>query len=471
MLLSVALYNGYPTVFSDTGSYLLTGAFFVAFVPFRAPGYGMFTRITSLGLSGWYTVAVQAVIVVYVLYEICDFLVERDRRARDFFLFTSVCVLTALASLPWLVSLLMPDVFAGVLFLSAFLLAFAGDLHVIRRIFLASIFALSASAHSSFMPIAAVLVAAVAVLVVAGRWLSTPLPKKSVLAWLLVPILVAGLWTANLNREMGIGFRLAPSSNMFLLARLFGDGLAADYLRENCPKQPFISCQYLSNLPQTPEQFLFWHPLLHDLDGHEDEMETIARGTIRTYPIRFIASSARETMLQLASVRTGDEIRTYGAAQWNNSAIQQVFPLDFEALSHDRQFRARLLPLADAAAVIHTVIFWLSMATCLFFARTGRFEKINLFLYSAIVFLVINAAICATFSGAYDRYQSRVAWIVPFCLTAYICCLAREWKRADASSFTEILIAHNSTAIPTQNLQTGPFRGESVTTFSSEESG
>src|ERR1700681_3737470 len=83
LLLSVALYNGYPTVFSDTGSYLLTGAFFVAFVPFRAPGYSIFTRITSLGTSAWFTIAIQAVIVVYVLYETCDYLTDSERKSRD----------------------------------------------------------------------------------------------------------------------------------------------------------------------------------------------------------------------------------------------------------------------------------------------------------------------------------------------------------------------------------------------------
>src|ERR1700681_2095541 len=36
LLLWVAMYNGYPTVFSDTGAYLLTGAFFVLYTPFRA---------------------------------------------------------------------------------------------------------------------------------------------------------------------------------------------------------------------------------------------------------------------------------------------------------------------------------------------------------------------------------------------------------------------------------------------------
>jgi hypothetical protein len=430
LLLSVALFNGYPTVFSDTGSYLLTGAFFIAFEPFRAPGYSIFTIASSLGISAWFTIVVQAVIVVYVLRETCDYLVGGSRKLTDVCLIASVCVLTALTCLPWLVSLLMPDVFAGVLFLSAFLLAFADDLPLIRRIVLAGVMIISVGSHMSLFPIAALFVAVVLVLKLAWRQPHAVPPARSALAWLLVPILAAGFWTMNLNREMGLGFRLAPSRNTFLLARLFGNGMAADFLRENCPSRPFIACRYLSNLPQTPEQFLFWHPLLHELQGHEDEMDTITRGIILAHLLRFFISSANGTLLQLASIWTGDEIRSYRAPQWNNSAIEQVFPEDFQALSNDRQFRGRLLPLADAVARIHNTIFWLSVVACLLLARTGRFARVNQIFYSALIFLLINAAICATFAGVYDRYQNRVAWIIPFCLTAYISCLAREWKRS-----------------------------------------
>ena len=101
-LISVALYNGYPTVFSDTGGYLLTGKFFVALAPLRAPGYAVFTYITSLGMSAWYIVVAQAAMVVYVLYEACIFLVDGDRKFADLCFLASVCALVALTSLPWL---------------------------------------------------------------------------------------------------------------------------------------------------------------------------------------------------------------------------------------------------------------------------------------------------------------------------------------------------------------------------------
>ena len=31
-------------------------------------------------------------------------------------------------------------------------------------------------------------------------------------------------------------------------------------------------------------------------------------------------------------------------------------------------------------------------------------------------------------AGVYDRYQSRVAWIMPLCLACYVCCLVKERK-------------------------------------------
>jgi hypothetical protein len=428
-LVSVALYNGYPTVFSDTGSYLLTGKFFVALAPFRAPGYSMFTRLTSLGRSAWFTVTMQAAIVVYVLYETCIYLFEGDRKFSDLSFLASICTMTALTSLPWLVSLLMPDMFAGVLFLSAFLLAFAGELRRIQRIVLAAIFAIAVAAHASLLPIAIVFVVAVVALRYVIRPASDLPSKRAVLAWLLVPILVSGLFTASLNRQMGLGFTLSPSRSSFLLARLFGDGLAGDFLRENCPKHHFASCKYLSDLPRTQGEFLFWHPLYPELrKAHPTEMEKIVRGTILAYPVRFAISSARETLLQLTAFRTGDEIRSYGAKEWNNGVIPRVFPGDLQAFLNARQYHDRLTHLADVSALVDTTVFWLSLATCLLLAGTGRFGRLNTFFFSAMAFLVINASICATLAGVYDRYQSRVAWIIPFCLTAYAGCLARDWK-------------------------------------------
>jgi hypothetical protein len=434
LLLWVALYNGYPTVYPDTGSYLYTGAFHIALPPFRSPGYSIFIELTSLGTSAWFTVAVQAIVVVAVLYEACKYLIGGESKFRDYCMLAIVCVLAALTSLPWEASLLMPDVFAGVVFLAVFLLAFNNQLRLTERICLAAILAISVGAHMSLLPIAALFIAALAIPRVAGCQTSGAPPLKSMLAWLVVPIVAAGLWTAMLNRSMGLGFKFSVSGNEFLLGRLFDDGLAADFLHENCPKKPFVACRDLTDLPRTTEEFLFWNPLLHDMDGHGDEIEHLVRGTLAAYPLKFVGSSIKETFRQLATFRTGQEVRDFALNAPNSNAamIKRIFPRDFHAFSNSRLIRGQLVPLVGAATVIDRTVFWLSTTACLVLACAKRVDRLNRFFYSAIAFLVINAAICATLAGVYDRYQSRVEWIMPLCLASYVCCLLGERKHANS---------------------------------------
>ena len=285
----------------------------------------------------------------------------------------------------------------------------------------------------SYLPIALVFCAVLASARVIGWGAFGALSLRGMLAWLLIPVILSGLFTAGLNRKMGLGFQLSPSGKMFLLGRLFDDGLAADFLIRSCPNHAYISCRYLSKLPQTDAEFLFQHPLLSDLSQHPQEMEVIVRGTLAAYPFRFIASSFRNTLLQLASLRTGDEIRSYGAKDWNNGVFQRVFPAGFTAFSNSRQLRGRLMFLADKAAMLHTAAFWLSLTACLLFAWNDRRDRIAGFLAWTIVFLTINAAICATFAGVYDRYQSRVAWLIPFCFFSYASRLLSERNNSEVS--------------------------------------
>jgi hypothetical protein len=431
-LLWVALLNGYPTVYPDTSNYIYAGAFGIALPPFRSPGYGVFLELTSLGVSTWFTIVAQAIIVVAVLYESCKFLIGGDSRFRDHCLLVIAAILAMLTSLPWETSLLMPDVFAGVVFLSLFLLAFNAELKWIERILLAGISAVGIGAHASLLPIAAVLVAALAVSrVISGvvRRPSRGVPSAtSIVVWLVVPLLAAGVWTASLNRKMGLGFRVSASGTEFLLGRLLADGLAADFLRETCPKKPLVSCRYLENLPKTTEQFLFWHPLLHEMDANGDEMREIVRGTLVRYPLRFVRDSVKQTLRQLVTLRTGDEVRDLAlkAPNTNAEVIAQVFPRDLPAYSASRLIQGRLIRLTYHVAGIDAAVFWLSLVACIAIAWTRRDQRWNRFFHSAIGFLFINAAICATLAGVYDRYQSRVAWIVPLCLAIFVCDLVKS---------------------------------------------
>jgi len=429
LLLWVALYNGYPTVYPDTASYLYTGAFGVPLFPYRSPAYGVFAMRASLGQGLWFVVIAQAIFVVFALYELCKFLLRGDSKFRDYCLLGIVASLAAVSSLPWETSLVMPDGFAGVVFLALFLLAFA-RLSLLERIALAAVSATGAAGHSSLLPIAALFIAALTVIRVSRPVLPGAPSLKFALPWLAVPLIVAGLWNANLNRELGIGFQLSPASNEFLFGRLLNDGLVPDYLRANCPQRPFVACRYLGNLPYTPEQFMYWHPMLRQTD--RSEVREIARGTLAAYPLRFFWNSAKHTLRQLVQFKTGDEVRDLElhAVNSNGPVISQVFPRDFAAYSASKLIQGRLVQLAKIVAGVDTGVFWLSAIGCAVGAFRQRDDKWNPLFYSAITFLVLNAAFCATFAGVYDRYQARVVWIIPLCLAMFVCRRVAD-KQAD----------------------------------------
>lgn len=428
LLCWIGFYNGYPILTADSGSYLYSGAFGRAVWPYRAPGYGAFMKWTRLRTSSWLTIAAQAILVVYILRETLAHLIGGERSYIDRCLLYGACLLAVLTGLPWLVSELMPDVFAGVLLLAAFLLAFAGELGLKQQIALTLLLTVSVASHTSLLPITVLYVAVLVGLRLADRGSFCLPPLPSVLVWLLVPVIAAGFYTAMQNRKMGLGFSLSPTKNYFLLGRLFGNGMARDYLRENCPEHPFLSCQYLSNLPRDEANFLFEHPLMPVLRAHPDEVSTIAHAAILADPQRFLVSSAQQTLHQLVSLRTGGDTRLHPLTDVNFHFILMVIPKEFQPFFISKQFSDGLAPLTDTLASVHTAVFWLSLVGCALFAWAGRYAQINKLFAAAVGFLVINAAVCASLSGAYDRYQSRVAWVVPFCLLAYVCSALRERK-------------------------------------------
>ncbi len=437
LLCWAGFYNGYPILTPDSGNYLRSGAFHVSLWPYRAPGYGAFIKWTMLGTSTWLTIAAQAIIVIYILRLTLARLLETETKYVDQCLLASACVMSVLTSLPWVASELLPDIFAGVLLLSAFLLTFSGGMRRAERVVLALIMTLSIAAHPSLFPISILYAGALLLLRLADRGSWGRLPIKSILVWFLVPIITAGLWTANQYRSMGFGFRISPSANYFLLGRLFGNGMAQDYLRENCPKRPFISCQYLSHLPRGDGEFLFEHPMGRALRTHEDEVKAIVFGAIRANPRRFVIASIRESALQFVALHPGEELHLNILVDYWYDVLL-VIPKEFITYRLSRQFLDGLFPLSDQLTRIHIAVFWAGTLACLAFAWTRRSARVNQLLAAAFAFLVINATICGALSGVYQRKQSRVAWIVPFCLILYICCWIKDRRRARALTEAEL---------------------------------
>src|ERR1700726_778090 len=108
ILLSPALWNRLPLLEYDTGGYL--ARWFEGYlVPSRSTTYGLFLA-AAWPLDFWPIVVIQAAAAVWIVW-----LTLRVHRFNDrpMGLLLTLALLAAVTSLPWIASMLLTDIFAG----------------------------------------------------------------------------------------------------------------------------------------------------------------------------------------------------------------------------------------------------------------------------------------------------------------------------------------------------------------------
>ena len=121
LLVSPALWNGYPLLQYDTGGYL--ARWYEGYlVPSRSTAYGIYLHLGEAS-HFWFNLGVQAFAVLWI--------VQSTLRvfgiARPLQIAAVILGLCATTALPVLTSLLLTDIFAGLSVLTLFLLVFHAD--------------------------------------------------------------------------------------------------------------------------------------------------------------------------------------------------------------------------------------------------------------------------------------------------------------------------------------------------------
>lgn len=121
ILLFPALYNGFPIVTSDTGSYIEDA--FKLYVPSdRSIGYGIFIRLTSLTFSLWYVLFAQAIVLTFFLRLLVRHFCKNVN--YNYLLPAVVLLITVCTSAAWFCSQIMADIFTAILLLAICVLYF-----------------------------------------------------------------------------------------------------------------------------------------------------------------------------------------------------------------------------------------------------------------------------------------------------------------------------------------------------------
>ena len=425
LLLWPAVLNDYPLLFGDTGVYIKDGIDHHVSWP-RPMFYGLFMLPLHLMRAVWPVVIAQAVIAATVLLVVMRGFLPR---VHAFALIPITLVLSVGTSLPWFVSQLMPDLFAGLMVLVlATLLLIPPGMRVGGQIIAVLFAAGCITMHLSLLPISL----AVIVTLFVCRWITRGrFGVSDVLRGIAVPMIAAGVLIGTNALLIGQA-SMSPYGKIFVLNRVLVDGPGVRALERECPRPDWTLCAFKAVIPTiTDEDDMLWgtDAVLDRAGGYKavaPQVWPIVLSALRAEPGTMLAQAFRNTVVQFISFRTGDALLR--PSKFNDGVWSSVFPAAEQARYRaGRQFRGlELVP--DWLQAIHVVfgaIAVVAVAAGAVMALRRRAAVCGL--YAAVIAaLCANAFVAGALSGVYDRYQSRFIWLAPFALMLM---LMARWAR------------------------------------------
>lgn len=401
LLMWPALRNGYPLLFSDTGTFL--EQLLLPYMIWDKPWiYGPVLVLVSLKWTLWLPVVAQCLCVSAVLW-----LVQRVFRTPSPIWHLGLCALLAFGSAaPWFASLLMPDILTPLTVLALFLLAFAPDQRWRWTVTLLASFAIAA--HLSHLVVAAACLATILVL------------RPGALLRAVTP-LVAAVMLLMATNLVGHGqFGVSPYGAVFGLARLVADGPATAYLEESCPDAGYQICRWTGSLPTDSDEFL-WNPSgpVWTFPGGPialaPEATRIVLATILSRPWAVVSAAFSNWHAQLLMLQLDEVTGANGLDATVGVQLRSHYPTTEQhrfAVSMQRADGLRVVsvPLQRLQVVLLAVGTVASLALMIW---AWRRDPLLFALISLIIAGVLsNAFATGALAGPHDRYQARIAWLM-----------------------------------------------------------
>jgi hypothetical protein len=409
LLLAPAIWNGFPLLQYDTGGYL--ARWFEGYlVPSRSTVYGLFLLFTAHP-DFWPAVIAPAALTVWML---ALTLRAHGLGGRPGLLLLFTALLTLGTTLPFLTSILLTDIFAGLAVLALCLLVFADDaLRRWERAALAVLIGFAAATHSATFAVIFALLAAAAIGRTVLRIGAAPGIARGAAALMLGALM---LLTANL--VVGSRFTWTPGGIALSFGRMLQDGVVARYLAEHCPDRRLRLCAHRAELPSDADVF-FWSGegsvfnRLGRFAGLGDEMATIVLASLREYPAWQAELAARATVRQLLRVGTGEGVVN---SVWHTYAIIEQFePSVVPGMRAARQQYGEFgftainriqVPLALGSMLLLPAVFGWALLR-------PAFADLGALVATVALALAANALVCGVLANPHDRYGARLVWLAP----------------------------------------------------------
>jgi hypothetical protein len=404
LLIAPALWNGYPLLQYDTGGYIAR-VYEGYLVPSRSTVFGYYLHLGE-DAHFWINIKLQAFATLWILQAV----MRVFGLTRPIQIAMIGAALSLTTTLPWLTSLLLTDIFAGLSVLSLFLLVVHGN--KLARFERAALFAFTAFAAASHSATLAVLTGLCAAAWLGRRFFSPSGTRAASLS------LVAGaLMLLAANVMMSGKLAWTPGGYGIAFSRILQDGIVARYLNDNCGREQLKLCPYRNALPATGDQFLWGKSMFDRLgrfDGLGDEMRHIVLASLTVYPGHHLLAAATSTAKQLTMVATGEGV--HSDLMHTHRIIEKYLPQHTPYLQTSRQHRGDLS--FEGVNRVHVSVAYGSMLMiAAFLAYAVWRRKVDDFalLTATVTFAILgNAFVCGALSGPHDRYGARMAWIATF---------------------------------------------------------
>ncbi|MEO8762284.1 MAG: hypothetical protein ABI448_15420 [Bacteroidia bacterium] len=409
-------YNGFPLVYSDTGTYINSGM--KGFVPNDRPAlYGLFIKATSLGFSLWLVVFMQCLILSYILWLVFKLIVKNDQVKYTFILV--LVFLTAFTSIGWYAGQIMPDIFTPICILSMGLLLFYKEIKSINTLVVSGIFIFSTGVHFSNIIIALLLLFTVFIFVKVKRsyFIMT-------FSLLVLSLLSVGIINYSIEKK----FRMSKSGSVFIMGRLIDSGVLKTFLQDKCPTQDYELCACKDSLPRNSREFLWYDssPLqkMGGWDNPSGEFSEIIFDVFKSpkHGMIFIGNSLSSSFSQLFQNEIGSGLISEWYEQKGSppyDAIATYFPNQLNSYLISRQNK-NIWRQGLNFDLINTINYLLLIGSMLFviliFHQKTIWNNISqatkYLLIICVLGIIINAIVTATLANIYDRLQARVSWML-----------------------------------------------------------
>jgi hypothetical protein len=414
-----AFVNGFPLVYSDTGTYINSG--FENEVPIDRPIlYGLFLRHISLKTTLWLPVYFQALMTAWSIRFLINRLDWTVSFRRKVFA-VSILLLTACTGIAQKTGNLLPDFTTALIPIVAVGMLVATSLTRGSNLYIGLISVILITAAS-------LLVRRIA------RFKGT----------INLPVLWKGIGIAfllmlALNFAFTRSFFVSRNGSVFMTGHLADCGLLDEFLNEECPQKKYILCEWSGAFSRV--DFLWdaeasphyktggWE----NNQGRYNEM-LIDFFTTPKYLGKYVTSTISLGVKQIFDYGIYADMENIAMREGSapHGQITWRFPRELPAFVAAKQYKGKLdYSVTNTLQNVMVVLSCILIVVGMYLLRkaSSDYTKLKILVWFVLTAIIVNGFVCAGLTISNPRFGSRVIWLLPFAAILITAEIIRQRKR------------------------------------------